>query len=140
VLPYAPKLDPDTTGRVIKAIAPLFHTVPSANLVEWVKVVQELSPDVVVAATPALTALDAGVAKRLIEAVAAINPDVLVATLNLLANLPSHAWDALIALVDMGVPAINLVGSKLSLLPITVAAPAQFQPGALSVGAITIGH
>lgn len=78
------------------------------------------------ALAPALGGLDMSVVSRLIAAVNGMNPDVVVTLANTAGSIQPAAWDALIALAEAGVPAINLAGSKLSMLPISVPAPQPF--------------
>jgi hypothetical protein len=56
-----------------------------------------------------------------------MDPNVVVNLANVMASLTPETWNALINLVSLGVPAINLAGSKLNMIPIGVPAPQPFK-------------
>jgi len=56
-----------------------------------------------------------------------MDPNVVVNLANVAASLTPDAWNALIKLVNLGVPAINLAGSKLNMIPVSVPAPPAFK-------------
>lgn len=112
------------------ATTPQLDTAIVARLIE---VAAKINPKIIVAIAPYLSKLDVNVLKRLIPSIAALNPDLLVNTLNLVAGLTPEAWEALLHIVELGVPAINLVGWKLNLLPVSVGAPAPFSQARGSV-------
>lgn len=100
--------------------------IPSSTLNEWIKIIAKVNPQTVGALLPALGALKPATITRLVASVNAMNPDVVVTLANTLAGLTPQTWDALISLVDAGVPAINMAGTKLAMLPIQIDAPAPY--------------
>ncbi|GBF92102.1 hypothetical protein Rsub_04449 [Raphidocelis subcapitata] len=126
VLPYLNDVNPKVVGELFRALLPLLQTIPSSTVGEWIKILGKVNPKTVGALVPALSALKPEVVARLVDSLNGMDPDVLVGLANALASLKPEAWDALIALVNLGVPAINLAGSQLSMLPINVPAPPAF--------------
>lgn len=106
---------------------PLLAGVKQETVAKWLTILKTVNPKVVGALVPALAAVKPETVSRLIGAVNAMNPGAVVGLANALAGLTPAAWDALLKLVDAGVPAINLAGAKLALLPFRVSAPAPYR-------------
>ena len=94
-----------------------------------VEIIGEVNPNITGAVIPAIGSLNGNavsIIKNLLPGVNGMDPDTIVGLANMAAGLSPEVWDALIQLVDLGVPAINLAGWKLANLPISIGPPAPF--------------
>jgi hypothetical protein len=98
-------------------------------MISWIRLIGQVNPKTVGALVPALGAVKPATLVKLIDAINGMDPDVLVGLANMMATLSPDVWSALIQLIGMGVPAINLVGAKLNMIPISPPAPQPFSGG-----------
>jgi hypothetical protein len=102
---------------------------PTPVMISWIRLIAQVNPKTVGALVPALGAAKPATLVKLIDAVNGMDPDVVVGLANTLAMLSPQAWDALIQLASMSVPAINMIGAKLNRIPASPPAPQPFQSG-----------
>lgn len=126
LLPYLGKADPNEVGALFRDLLPALDNVDPQVLARYVTIIGQINPKITYAIAPYLKSLDAASLAKLIPGIAALNPGLLVNAANLAAGLTPETWDALLTVVDLGVPAVNLAGGKIGLIPISVPAPPPF--------------